>query len=194
MGAKFCCFTDPAVLKAQPDSDAFGPMPSSAGKDRFRITHRHPATATGAPAVAICDGMLCVQKAGAGMLTLILRPSQTPPFESPVVSYFIYRGIATSPFETGQPLIDANSAPGSGANPPKIFTDNDPLERLFTYSHDPVQTHLVKSGDLLGAYAGDCALEIVLHRLGYAATLGFARRADTVIEVPTLAADNGGLA
>jgi hypothetical protein len=103
MGARFYFFTDPALLQAQPDLPAsgqpapgqlaYGPAVPLGGKDQFRITDRHNFTSSGAPAVAICDGVLCAQEDDQGALTLILKPSQAPPFESPVVSYFIYKGI-----------------------------------------------------------------------------------------------------
>lgn len=224
MGGKFCFFTDPALLGAQAAADAFGPLTAAGGKDLFRVTHRHPTTATGAPAVAICDGILCAQEDGSGGLTLILKPSQAPPFEAPVVSYFIYKGVAKSSLLNGDAVLDESAADandltkrvaatwkalnasdlaGSEAglgldrdsaflhdtNDPasKVFTDADPVERLFTYPHKTIQLPVVSAGDVIGKFGSACGLEIVLLRLGYRPKLGFARTADNVIAVPSLA-------
>lgn len=223
MGGKFCFFTDPALLGAQADADAFGPRPAAGGNDLFQVTHRHPTTATGAPAIAICDGILCAQEDGSGGLTLILKPSQAPPFEAPVVSYFIYKGIDKASLLDGDAVLDENatdandltkrvaatwkalnaddltgSEAGLGLDrdaaflhdandaASKVFTDADPVERLFTYPHKTVQLPVVAAGDVIGAFGSDCGLEIVLLRLGYRPKLKFARTADNVIAVPSL--------
>jgi hypothetical protein len=117
MGAKFFFFTDPALLQAQPDLPApgqlaYGPAVPSGGKDQFRITDRHNFASSGAPVVAICDGVLCAQKDDQGALTLILKPSQAPPFESPVVSYFIYKGIDKGSLlnPAGDQILDEGAA------------------------------------------------------------------------------------
>lgn len=193
MGEKFWFFTDPDFLELQTPANAFGPAGVQGAENVFRVTHRHEATASAGPAIAVCDGILCAQSDGAGGLTLILKPTKTPPFEMPVVDYFIYRGISPSSFSNGAPLIDANSAPGTGSSPPKIFTNLDPLERLFAYPHDPVQTHRIKGGSKIGEYAAKlCCFEIVLRRIGGAPSLDFVRRADATLGVPTIAANNGG--
>jgi hypothetical protein len=122
MGAKFYFFTDPALLQAQPDLPAsgqpapgqlaYGPALPSGGKDRFRITDRHNFASSGAPVVAICDGVLCAQEDDQGALTLILKPSQAPPFESPVVSYFIYKGVDKGSLlnPAGNQILDEGAA------------------------------------------------------------------------------------
>lgn len=223
MGGKFCFFTEPAKLAAQASDGAFGPLPPLAGDDRFRVTHWHDASAPGAPAVAICDGILCAQEDGSGSLTLILKPSQTPPFEAPVVSYFIYKGVDKASMLNGNSVLDENAAgandltkqvaatwkalnagalvgsqAGLGldrdsaflhdANDPasKVFTDADPIERLFTYPHPTIQLPVVAAGDVIGSFGAKCGLEIVLLRLGYRPKLKFARTADNVIAVPSL--------
>jgi hypothetical protein len=229
MGARFCFFTDPGKLAEQSAASAFGPLAADQGKDRFRITHRHETVAAGAPAIAVCDGILCAQTEISGALTLILKPSQTPPFEAPVVSYFIYKGIDPASLLNGDAVIDethadanpltkrvaatwkeqnasalAGSRAGLGldrdgafrhvASDPasKVFTDADPVERLFTYPHPKFQLPLVRAGDRIGAFGAACGFEIVLLRLGYRPKLGFARKADNVVEVPSLPATNGG--
>ncbi len=94
--SNFYFFTDPTLLDVQVAAQAFGPAGTSAGKDLFRITDAHTSSSANVPAFAICDGVLCAQEDDQGTLTLILKPSQTPPFESPVVSYFVYKGVAKS--------------------------------------------------------------------------------------------------
>jgi len=103
--ANFFFFTDPSLLDAQLASQAFGPAGTSAGKDLFRITDVHTSTSTNLPAVAICDGVLCAQEDDQGALTLILKPSQTPPFEPPVVSYFIHKGVAKTSLLNGDQIL-----------------------------------------------------------------------------------------
>lgn len=228
MGADFFFFTDPAFLDAQDPTKAFGPAGSQGANDIFRVTHWHAVTAA-APAVAICDGILCAQEDGSGALTLILKPSKAPPFEAPVVSYFIYKGIAKASLLNGDAVLDENDSDandltkrvaatwkelnaavltGSSAafgldrdatflhdqdDPAsKVFTDNDPIERLFTYPHPAIQLPIVSAGDVIGSFGGDCGLEIVLLRLGYRPKLGFARAADNLIAVPSIPATNGG--
>lgn len=229
MGAKFCFFTDPAKLKPQSSAGAFGPLAADQGKDRFRVTHRHEMVAAGAPAIAVCDGILCAQTESSGALTLVLKPSQVPPFEAPVVSYFLYKGIDPGSLLGGDDVLDESataandltkrvaatwkdqnggvltgSKSGLGldrdaaflhdASDPssKVFADGDPIERLFTYPHPKFQLPVVKAGDRIGSFGVACGFEIVLLRLGYRPKLGFARRADNVIAVPSLPASNGG--
>ena len=225
MGAKFYFFTDPGRLDTQTDQQAFGPAGASAGKDQFRITdvHSRKSGSTAAvPVFAVCDGILCAQEDGQGTLTLILKPSQAPPFESPVVSYFIYKGIDKNSLLSGDQILDENA---SGATPftqkiaaewknqnqksltdsraalgldraasfthddgTKIFTDNDAIDRLFTYPHKTVQLPTVAAGDEIGSFQGRCGFEVVLHRLAYAPKLALARTLENYISVPSLAA------
>lgn len=227
--AKFCFFTDPGKLKAQLPTEAFGPKSAAGGKDLFRVTHRQAIQGSGAPAIAVCDGIICAQTESSGALTLILKPSQTPPFEAPVVSYFIYKGIDPASLLSGDAVLDESAAAANdltkrvaatwkdqnggaltgsksalgldrdaaflhAASDPssKVFTDSDPIERLFTYPHPKFQLPVVKAGDRIGSFGTACGFEIVLLRLGYRPKLGFARSADNVIAVPSLPASNGG--
>lgn len=226
MGERFWFFTDPGFLAAQSPAKAFGPAGVQGAEDVFRVTHWHDATAD-APAVAVCDGIVCAQPDGPDTLTLILKPSQTPPFEAPVVRYFIYKGVKRASLLNGNAVLaetdstaneltravakvwfeqnatlagsqaglgldrDANYPAGST---PKIFTDADPIERLFAYPHPDFQLLPISGGDVIGSFKADCGFEIVLHRLGYRPKLGFARSADNVISVPSIAATNGGSA
>jgi hypothetical protein len=109
MGQKFYFFTDPALLAQQTPAQAYGPQGTVNGKDKFRISSQHPVTGN-APALAICDGMLCVQEDASGTLTLILKPSETPSFEAPQASYYIYRGIKTSSLLSANAIIDETDA------------------------------------------------------------------------------------
>jgi hypothetical protein len=226
MGSRFYFFTEPDKLGAQVAAQAFGPAapdPSTPGHDRYRITDTHPLTG---PAVAVCDGILCAQPDGPTTLSLILKPSQAPPFESPVVSYFIYKGIDRSSLlnASGDQILDETAAKATDftrkiaaewkdqnkkdlagsraalgldrdasfshddANKTKIFTDNDPIERLFTYPHKTVQLPTVAAGDVIGSFTAGAGFEIVLQRLGYAPKLARARALDNYVSVPSLAA------
>jgi hypothetical protein len=226
MGSKFCFFTDPALLSAQTAQQAFGFADAAAGMDRFRITSRHAPLSTATsplPAYAICDGILCAQDDGPGTVTLILKPSQAPPFEAPVVSYFIYKGIDKASLLNGTDILDETAIgandltkriavewktlnnemlTGSGValgldrdaafvhvvgnTQTNVFTDSDPVERLFSYPHKTYALPTVAAGDLIGNFKTDAGLEIVLQRLGYKPALGVARNADNAISVVSL--------
>jgi len=108
--SNFYFFTDPGLLNSQASGQAFGPAGAAAGRDQFRVTDVHTPTSTAAPAFAICDGILCAQEDGQGTLTLILKPSQAPPFESPVVSYFIYKGVGKTSLLNGDQILDETAA------------------------------------------------------------------------------------
>jgi hypothetical protein len=232
VGAKFFFFTDPALLAPQTAAQAFGPAGTSGGKDQFRVTDLHTSASTDIPAFAVCDGILCAQEDAQGTLTVILKPSQTPPFESPVVSYFIYKGVAKSSLlnlndgnildegaadatdfskkiakewktQNAASLAGSRAALGldrdatflheDGTTQTAIFTDNDPIDRLFTYPHKTVQLPTVAAGDHIGSFQSTFGFEIVLLRLGYKPKLAFARSADNNISVTSLSADNHGV-
>lgn len=94
--AKFYFFSDPALLDSQVAAQAFGPAGASAGKDQFRVTdlhRRNVSSSADVPAFAICDGVICAQEANDGTLSLILKPTEQPPFDFPFISYIIYKGI-----------------------------------------------------------------------------------------------------
>jgi len=93
MTAKFFFFTDPAMLGSQAAQQAYGPAAALAGKDRFRVTDLHAYAQAGAPVLAICDGLVCAQMNDQGTLTLVLKPSQQPPFDFPAISYILYKGV-----------------------------------------------------------------------------------------------------
>jgi hypothetical protein len=111
MGSQFYFFTDPTCLKPQLPEKAFGAVSTAGGSDIFRVTSVHELLSS-APAVAICDGVLCAQEDGPGTLTLILKPSQSAPFDAPTVSYFIYKGVARSSLlnATGDQVLDDQDA------------------------------------------------------------------------------------
>jgi hypothetical protein len=234
MGAKFYFFTDPSLLDAQTAAQAFGPAAGApVGKDRFRITDVHSrksGSTAPVPVFAVCDGILCAQKDGPGTLTLILKPSQAPPFESPVVSYFIYKGIDENSLLSGDQILNENASGatdftrriakewekqnasdlagssaalgldrdatflhGDGTSQIKVFKDDDPIDRLFTYPHKTVQLPTVAAGDEIGSYQGSCGFEIVLLRLGCKPDLAFARNAENYVSVTSLTATNNGV-
>lgn len=110
---KFFFFTDPGQLTTQVSTQAFGPVlnsdPASAsGKDKFRVTSVH--SGTNAPAIAVCDGLVCVQEDSSGTLHLLLKPVEQPPFYFPFVDYFLYKGIARSSILNGNKILDESAA------------------------------------------------------------------------------------
>jgi len=105
MTSSFFFFSDPAVLSPQTTAQAFGPAAAAAGKDRFRVTDLHGSTAL-APAFAISDGLVCAQTDDQGTLTLILKPSQQPPFDFPAIRYILYKGIDPQSLLTSSGTID----------------------------------------------------------------------------------------
>jgi len=108
MGAKFYFFTDPSLLEPQTPQQAFGPAGNSGGKDLFRVTDLHTSSSTDIPAFAICDGLLCAQEDGQGTLTLILKPSQQPPFDFPAISYILYKGVDPASLLASDGTIDTS--------------------------------------------------------------------------------------
>ena len=98
--ANFYFFTDPTLLNAQVAGQSFGP----AG-DQFRVTDVHTSSsAADIPAFAICDGRICAQADAGGTLSLILKPSEQPPFAFPFISYIIYKGIDPTSLLNGDVL------------------------------------------------------------------------------------------
>jgi len=109
--SNFYFFTDPTLLNAQVAGQSFGPAGASAGKDQFRVTDVHTSSsAADIPAFAICDGRICAQADAGGTLSLILKPSEQPPFAFPFISYIIYKGIDPASLLNGDVL--ATTPPG----------------------------------------------------------------------------------
>lgn len=214
MGGKFCFFTDPALLGTQAAEGAFGPLPSQGDDDRFQCADMHSAAA-GAPAVAICDGQVRAQwdETGGG-LTLILKPDGQPPFDFPFISYFIYRGVATTSLLTSSGEIIANSdielaekavaahelvANGNtdpareenlGLRPDPFdadpIPDDQPIDRLF-YGYDPKLPPIrVDAGDGLGKFGPQFGLQIVVERMGTPPPLELVRKMDSIHRVQEL--------
>tara|TARA_R110001592_G_scaffold119760_4_gene323200 strand:+ start:4348 stop:6333 length:1986 start_codon:yes stop_codon:yes gene_type:complete len=99
---KYFFYTDPTKVKTpQLANQTFGPVSSSDSefnptKDKYRTTNLHTtdtAQPNAAPAIAICDGMICVQEDNNGTYSIILKPNYQPPFDFPFIKYFIYKGI-----------------------------------------------------------------------------------------------------
>lgn len=104
---RYFFYTDPVKLTTpQTVNQAFGPAGTSSGNDRYRITNLH--TATDAPAIAVCDGMISVQEDTTGTLSIILKPNYQPPFDFPFIKYFIYKGIKRSSIVTSNSVKFAN--------------------------------------------------------------------------------------
>lgn len=96
--ADFYFFTEPVKLNPQTMGQSFGPSqngnPNSTGaakKDKYQITDFH--TGNTASAIAVCDGLICVQPDDRGTYSVILKPNYQPAFDFPYIKYFIYKGI-----------------------------------------------------------------------------------------------------
>ena len=74
------------------DSGAFGPAPDFGGKNRYRTTNIHQSNGQ-APAIAVCNGTICLQHNDTGTYNIILRPRYQPSIDLPFIKYFIYKGI-----------------------------------------------------------------------------------------------------
>jgi len=104
---RYFFYTDPDKLPPSQAADqAFGPAGTSGGDDLYRITNLH--TATDAPAIAVCDGIICVQDDDVGTFSIILKPNYQPPFDFPFIKYFIYKGIKKSSLVTSNSVKFAN--------------------------------------------------------------------------------------
>jgi hypothetical protein len=87
---------------------------------------------------------------------------------------------------------DATFLHDDGASQINIFTDGDPLDRLFSYPHKTVQLPTVSAGEVIGSFQNTFGFEVVLKRLGYKPKLEFARSQDNVVSVTSLPTDNNG--
>lgn len=114
---RYFFYTDPTNLPStQLTEQAFGPVlqgdsKHESGFDKYRITNLH--TATNAPAIAVCDGIICVQKDDNSTYSIILKPNYQPPFDFPYIKYFIYKGILPSSLVNGTALADQSNLPDS---------------------------------------------------------------------------------
>ncbi len=113
MAGGFWFFTDYKSLANQAPADAFGPVAGSA--TQFRVTDGHTSK-TGLPgparAYAICQGLVRARVDSGGGVTLVLKPTQQPPFDFPFISYFLYKGIDPASLLQGganSPLLDVSA-------------------------------------------------------------------------------------
>lgn len=210
MGERFYFLTDPAALTPQTASQAFGPKDLT----NFRLTDTH-WTSLETPAIAICDGTICVQDAGPGILNIILKPRHQPALNLPFIKFYIYKGVKKASLVSGNELI-AGSAPfvdsirGSWQDDDQTnpitesadaiglalnntedgYGDADPIDNLFYTPNPLVQLPRVAAGDDIGQFqAGAIGLEIVLERLGFTPSIGQARSEETLL---TALANAGG--
>lgn len=199
MGQKFYFFTDPALLSQQTPEQAYG----SKSLTSFRVTDSHASTAA-APAIAVCDGAICLQSSADGSLTIILKPKQQPPLGLPPVRYFIYKGVnpaslmsatailanATVPFTlrvqsawdsngTSNPFSNSAGSLGlalvANANTPGLFEDNLPIDNFFYVPNQNFQLPDVKAGECIGQFNLNFGFEIILEKLGHVALIGSTR-------------------
>ena len=110
---KYYFYTNPNELNAQQDiHHAFGPVidPSDPqiepNKDKYRITNLH-TTAQEAPAVAICDGTICVieDDSAGSTVTIVLKPHYQPSFDFPFIKYFLFKGVRRSSIISGTAAV-----------------------------------------------------------------------------------------
>jgi hypothetical protein len=179
MGQKFYFFTDPALLAQQTPAQAYGPQSSTS----FRVTNNHSTNAAAvAPVIAVCDGMICVQKISANNYTIILKPKQQPPLGLPPIKYFIYKGVDPISLVNGNSILASADVPFTqrvnaawdskgGANPfsnsagslglafaanttnPGAFEDDMPIDNFFYRPNPDFQLPEVKAGEKIGSFA-----------------------------------------
>jgi hypothetical protein len=179
MGQKFYFFTDPPLLSAQTPAQAYGPQNSTS----FRVTNNHSTTAAAvAPVIAVCDGMICVQKISASHYSIILKPKQQPPLGLPPIKYFIYKGVDPTSLVSGNSIFASADVPFTervnaawdskgGANPfsnsagslglafaanttnPGAFEDDMPIDNFFYRPNPDFQLPEVKAGEKIGSFA-----------------------------------------
>lgn len=132
---KYYFYTNPNELNASQDvHHAFGPVIGGdpqieVGKDKYRITNLH-TTAQEAPAVAICDGTICVVEddSTGSTVTIVLKPHYQPSFDFAFIKYFLFKGIKRSSIINGAGVVLNDDIPfterldegwdeGGGANP-----------------------------------------------------------------------------
>lgn len=181
--ADFFFFTDIDLLSSQTASQAYGPAGTSGGNELFRVTSLH--SATGSPkAYAMCDGMVCIQQdqSNSSIVNLILKPTQSPDINCPVIKYVLYKGILKSSLldGSGGVVINASndltasikrswdayttnaSLPASAAPEDALgidinssttnFSDTDPIDHLFYRDTVTFQFPTVSGGWLIGDF------------------------------------------
>lgn len=74
--------------------------------DKYRVTNLHSTTQQ-APAVAICDGTICVVEddSGGSTVTILLKPHYQPSFDFPFIKYFLFKGIKKSSIISGTAAV-----------------------------------------------------------------------------------------
>ena len=104
---KYFFYTVPTILDPQNRDQAFGPVDDSIGSsaDKYQITNLHTVQlGKVAPAIAVCDGMICIQEDELGTYSIILKPKYQPNFDFPYIKYFIYKGIKSSSLTNGSSI------------------------------------------------------------------------------------------
>jgi len=112
--ADFYFFTEPEKLDPQTSDQAFGSVLNTdpafeTGKDKYRITDIH--TGVNAPAIAVCDGLVCVQPDSPTTYCIILKPIYQPSFDFPFIKFFLYKGIQRSSLvnNSNEIIVDVNN-------------------------------------------------------------------------------------
>lgn len=201
---------------SQSQTEAFGPLSPSSGKDRFHATNIHKMGSE-ALAVAVCEGIVLVQENNNGDLNIILKPLQQPiDLGLPYIKYFVYRGIKKSSLiDTSTDQVAAkstndltkrihetqeavNKEESGSEEPPKeaLGIDYgsatgamDIEEEAFYPENVTYQLTKVDAGMTIGSFKSDkIGFEVITEELGEQEDFNFAREVDNVIKVDELPA------
>lgn len=151
---KYYFYTDPSKLNAQQDvHHAFGPVMAGdplieTNKDKYRITNLHSTTQQ-APAVAICDGTICIVEddSAGSTVTIVLKPHYQPSFDFPFIKYFLFKGVKKSSIISATAAVldadipftkrlDEGWDDKSGSNPKSNSAQALGLAYQASFSHD----------------------------------------------------------
>lgn len=200
----FHFFSDVDLLASQSASDAFGRVDGTT----FRVTSVHRALGAAAPkAYAVCGGDVFVQDGGSGLVNLVLKPSEQPPFAFPRIKFFIYRGIVKGSLVAGSDVAppssndltkaiwdaqarrNAREQTSSAASAKALgihVTGNGSADEVFYQIDQTHQLQHVAAGWSLGTFSSQFGFEIVVDAPGYDPPLSMVRKTSNVITVAAL--------
>ena len=112
--SQFYFFTTPEQIAVQNSAQNFGPISEDseqydASSHQFRVTNIFSPLSNdiNVPAVAVCDGTICVQLyENNTKASLILKPAAQPPFDGPAIKFFVYKGINPASLFDGDLIIE----------------------------------------------------------------------------------------
>ena len=173
-------FTDPALLTAQTNSQAFGPDPGNNPSTVYHLAGMHLSPAPDLDVVAVEAGLVAVQEIP-GQATLVnivqqLFPATQPMGAIPGIQYIIYRGVQKSSLYGGaaNQIVNNNNnvlvtniigAAPVGVAPTRDvllgnlnnasssnFVDAAPIANLFDPAITGVTLFPVAAGDTIGKF------------------------------------------